>query len=803
MLRFMRKAVELESRVLLVGDTSQLSSVERGNPLRLLEDDGLVPVELKEIVRQKNKTYLAVVQEMTAGKVVDGLNKAHESKFVVELDIDLDADDDVDETHESKADRIAAQEAAGLVAETYRNKQSNIVVAPTHALGRVVTTAIRRELQAQGLLGEDVASMTLLRQVDYCEADRQDALHALQEGDIAVMRRDDERRGLQMGQVLHAQANDIGKVHLFRETGVSKRVPPGLDPRAFSVYRSESISVAVGDKVCALEPIKGMERGDRATVKSIDHWARTLKLDDGREVSMDSKHLGYGYVTTVPGAQGLSVDNAIVVVTTSSLPALSQEGLYVAASRGRHNLCIITDDLDAVREAVARSGGVTHGIDVAEEAQLRERLERGEPADLEDLLQDVLDAGAPGIGPSMNAPGENEPAGDVADGEGPHRTPALVEAIGAINLDSELERPPADAVDPRSSQFAGIWPVPADLFGNQADILEASARASNAPMKASGEDRPARDVVDEQPSREPAFVGAVEASTPDLDLERLQAQSDAARSNQFAGVWSVPADVPGTQPVVAARTPGEELDDDALDVDPLDFESVRPVADLDCEPVMPVHDLDRLDGDRTEPVVPTQVLEELDVALGESAMPTWRFEELDVGANDSAEVPGPHASAEILGSQVADRRERAVRTGVVVPRRVEPYFHDADMTAVPPVVEDLSAEVDVAELGSRTWRDVEATTMAAASSDDIEPAVTSSSVIVDARDAARMVGDEAALLSIEDHSRSDPAADVSHPEESEPRGTTEPAEHKLEFGINVVEEIEELDISEPEFELEM
>ena len=501
-----------------------------------------------------------------------------------------------------------------------------------------------------------------------------------------------------MGQVLHARANESGKVHLFGETGIRKRVSPGLDPRAFSVYRSESISVAVGDKVCALEPINGMERGDRATIQSIDHWARMIKLDDGREVSMDSKHLGYGYVTTVPGAQGLSVDSAIVVVTTSSLPALSQEGLYVAASRGRHHLCIITDDLEAVREAVARARGVNHGIDVAEEARLRERLERGEPAELDDLMQDILEASAPAIDPSMNAPRESGPACDVADDDGPRREPALVGAVGPSNRnpDSNLEHPPAEAVVPRSSQFAGVWPVPADMLDPQPDV--------------------------------------------------------------------------------AARTPAGELGNFTLDDGQLDIEL----------------DLERLNGDRTEPVVPTQGFENLDVPPGDSVMPTQRFEQPDIGANNSVEIPGPHA--------VTDRREHAVPTEVVVPRRVEPDLKDSEFVAALPVVEDFRVGVDVTEPSFRTWRDIETTTTAEAASGDVEPTEIDPSLIVAASDPAQRVGDEAPSLPIEDRPRSTPGADVSHPDEIEPRAATEP---ELQTHVDVAEEIEKPQLSEPEFDLEL
>ena len=371
MLRLMEKATELNARVLLVGDTGQLSSVERGDALRLLERDGLVPAELKHVRRQTNETYRAVVEEMATGQAAAGLEKARTAGFVTELSIDFDAADE-QEAHEEIVDRTAAEQAAKRVAEAYEKGHSNIVVAPTHALGRVVTAAIRAELQANGHIGEDEAKMTLLRQVDLRTADRRDAEHALEQGDLVVMRRDDDARGLSMGEVLHAKADRQGKVRLYREDTLGTRVTDGLDPRAYGVYRSEEIPIAVGDQVRAFEPMADMARGDRGTIKSIDRWRHTIELTDGRAISMDSKHLGHGYVVTVQGSQGQSVDHAIVVATSSSLGAMSKEAMYVAASRGREKLDIITDDVAELQGAVRRSVERAHGVDVANDALARE-----------------------------------------------------------------------------------------------------------------------------------------------------------------------------------------------------------------------------------------------------------------------------------------------------------------------------------------------------------------------------------------------------------------------------------------------
>ena len=397
MLQLMEQAQKLGSRVLLMGDTRQLSSVQRGDALRLLEDDGLIPAELKEIHRQKkNPVYKAIVEKLAQGKAAEGLESARKAKCVVEVKSQFKEDEDNIE-YMARMERLAAKAAAVHVADSYKKNRSNIVVAPTHDLGRTVTTAIRRELQAIGVVGKDTASVSSFRQVNRTQADLRDAAHTLEAGDIAVLRREDKASGLSKDDVLEAREDDKGKVYLHRQNAIHSRITR-LDPRSYTVYRREEIPIAVGDKIRAFEPIEGMTRGEIGTIKSINCRNRTITLTDERKLSMDSKHIGYGYVVTAQASQGLSVDDAIFVATTASFPAVFKQGLYVGASRGGERLVIITDDFEALKEAAERSAERAHGVTIAKESHIREMQEKGITIDMSKLEQDILNV--PAITPS-------------------------------------------------------------------------------------------------------------------------------------------------------------------------------------------------------------------------------------------------------------------------------------------------------------------------------------------------------------------------------------------------------------------
>ncbi|MEM7674991.1 MAG: MobF family relaxase [Myxococcota bacterium] len=372
MLKLAETACRLKARVLLVGDTRQLDGVQRGSPLHLLERDGLVSAELKEIRRQTEPNYREVVSEMAEGRPIAGLQKAMGFGFVTEVRVDIE--DDTEEP-QNRGDELAAKCAAQHIVIAYQQKKSCIVVAPTHALGQVVTASTREALQSNGLVGEDLATMTVCRPVDRTVADRRDFAHSLVAGDIVVMQRDDKDRKLLKGDVLIAKENDRGKMQLFLEDWPEKSVRHGIDAEACAVYRRAEIPVAIGDQVRAVEaiPESKMERGDRGVVTHISRWKNTITLDDGRIIPMDAERLDYGYVVTVFGAQGQTADHCIVVATTSALAAMNREAAYVADSRGREKLHIITDSVSELMEAVGQSMVQGHAIDVAAEAARRDK----------------------------------------------------------------------------------------------------------------------------------------------------------------------------------------------------------------------------------------------------------------------------------------------------------------------------------------------------------------------------------------------------------------------------------------------
>ena len=90
--------------------------------------------------------------------------------------------------------------------------------------------------------------------------------------------------------------------------------------------------------------------GEIATVAGIDAQGR-IRLEDGRTIPSDYRQIDYGYAITTHRSQGKSVDAVVI-----SADAMRKELFYVAASRGRESVTVVTSDIEGLRRSIAISG---------------------------------------------------------------------------------------------------------------------------------------------------------------------------------------------------------------------------------------------------------------------------------------------------------------------------------------------------------------------------------------------------------------------------------------------------------------
>jgi conjugative relaxase-like TrwC/TraI family protein len=348
--RLCKLAEKLDLKLVLIGDPMQHGSVGRGAVMRLLKDyGGIRPFKLTEILRQKyaeDARYLTAATQLSEGKAGAGFDTLDAMGWVREMD------DATDRYRHIAADYLQSLE----------DGKTALVVSPTHAEGARITQEIRSQLRDAGKLAAEDREFTKLVAADASTAEKGEAA-AYQPGDVIQF---------------HQNAKGFKKGERFTVTDPAA-VPVQFADR-FTLYRPETLSLAKGDVLRFTGTVKTIDgehtlkNGMTKAVAEITDGGN-IRLDNGWLVSGDAGHFRHGYVETSFGAQGRTVQRAIVAMSSASLPATNQEQMYVSSSRAKERMTLYTDRKEEVRDAVQRSSKKLLALDMPVAPKAKRRRE--------------------------------------------------------------------------------------------------------------------------------------------------------------------------------------------------------------------------------------------------------------------------------------------------------------------------------------------------------------------------------------------------------------------------------------------
>jgi ATP-dependent exoDNAse (exonuclease V) alpha subunit len=200
----------------------------------------------------------------------------------------------------------------------------------------------------------DGKKWNVLKNVSWTEAQRSDSRH-YRPG--LVVKATKSLKGFTVGKAMEVVAvNEHGV--LVESDGQRKQLPLHRASR-FNVYERDKLEVSQGDRIRITANGRDLDghrlnNGSDYAVKKISR-AGELILDNGFRLDKNFEHLDYGYTSTSHSAQGKTVDCVLVMQSgLISAGATDAKQFYVSVSRGREEVRIVTDDLEALRENVAR-----------------------------------------------------------------------------------------------------------------------------------------------------------------------------------------------------------------------------------------------------------------------------------------------------------------------------------------------------------------------------------------------------------------------------------------------------------------
>jgi hypothetical protein len=361
MSELLRLAEGSDARLVLCGDTKQIQSVEAGDALRVLESESRLKMAwLTEVQRQTNQAYR---------KAIESLRRNPDTGF--------DRLDQIGAVQEvAGAERAQVVAAAYMEARALRNgrglPKSTLIVCATHAEIDRVTGAIRSARKTAGDLG-DGYGLAQNVPLGWTTAQKRDPRN-FKAGQIIEFHR--SVKGIGKNEVLEVVRREQDRVVARTAAGEERKITR-KQAQSFDVFERRPIEIAAGDRLLLTANRRvgnfGATNGELVTVSLVDGGG-CVYLEDGRILPPDFRHFTYGYAVTAHRSQGKSVDAVVI-----SADGMRKELFYVAASRGREGITVITSDKEALRESVGCSSARKSATELARKATglLQRGIHRG------------------------------------------------------------------------------------------------------------------------------------------------------------------------------------------------------------------------------------------------------------------------------------------------------------------------------------------------------------------------------------------------------------------------------------------
>jgi conjugative relaxase-like TrwC/TraI family protein len=330
------------ARVILVGDTRQLSAVEAGNPFRSLQATGMAIAHLDENLRQQTQALKEAVNLVVQNQVAAGVETLERAECIRAI--------------ATPTERLQ-QMADDYLSLSVGQRKKTLLLAGTNRERAELTDLIRQRLQAEGAIGKNALTLSGLQAKDLTTVQARYA-SAYEVGDILVPNQDYKKQGLRRAEAYQVVGRDRVTNTLALQTDEGKRLV--VNPDRFekkSVYQVRQMAIAEGDRLrwTKNNRAEGFRNGQVFTVHQVDPDRVIQAIDsEGKSFQVDlsdRQYIDYAYVHTTYSSQGKTADRVLALFNETA----NRETFYVAISRAKHHLTLYTDEIVALTQRVQKS----------------------------------------------------------------------------------------------------------------------------------------------------------------------------------------------------------------------------------------------------------------------------------------------------------------------------------------------------------------------------------------------------------------------------------------------------------------
>jgi ATP-dependent exoDNAse (exonuclease V) alpha subunit len=355
---------KVNARLVFIGDTKQLQSISAGRMFQKLQETGAMKtVHMTETLRQKDEDYKQIVADIAVRRIDSAFEKMERKGKIHEITDDSERRAAIVEEFTSKKD--------------YRNV---LVVTPLNRDRNELNVQIRESLKQKGKLKGEEHTFTVREPKSLSPADKHFAA-SYSMGDIVTI--NGGVKGIKLGTQGTVLSTDRQTQKLRVLLGDNRTTEINLTTygHKLGAYREKSIRLSEGEKVVFLKNDRtlGVQNGLTGEIKSIDPRGNiTVKRDRKKDIIWNLRYtynyLDHGYAVTDYKSQGQT--SREVIFNTNTERTTSFNSFYVAATRGRDNLHVYTNDPIKLKEQVKHEALKTSTLDHGREDKSSAKTEK-------------------------------------------------------------------------------------------------------------------------------------------------------------------------------------------------------------------------------------------------------------------------------------------------------------------------------------------------------------------------------------------------------------------------------------------
>jgi conjugative relaxase-like TrwC/TraI family protein len=347
-------ARELNFKIVFIGDTKQLDSVEAGIPFHEMQRNGLETAKMTEILRQKNQNLKQAVYDTINRNITETFKKI---------------DFNVKEVREEKVVNTAIEEFLKLTPE---QRNQTLILTPANETRERVNQIISQKLMQEKDSHNKEAQPQIIYINNNLTETQKTKSYNYQAGDVILFNKNKSALNVQKNQYFQViNVDEHGnlitiKNHKNQEITFNPQSVRGKSKQLhFDVFKTQEKVFGVGDKIAFNKSINKLRihNSDQALITDINKSNITIKLETGRKIVFDKssneiKHIDHSYAITAHKAQGLTCDNVIAVVESYRKHLTTQKNFYVSISRARQSAIIITDHKENTIQLLQKNTGI-------------------------------------------------------------------------------------------------------------------------------------------------------------------------------------------------------------------------------------------------------------------------------------------------------------------------------------------------------------------------------------------------------------------------------------------------------------